>query len=673
MAEAKDKNETFKNILLELMVSNETLDKINANTLNTSEMGLEAAASLESLVANQSSSNSKEPASNQEVAANQPSGDLKGPESNKDGAQPQMEFLTEGMISILNLIANDSLRTVIALNAISQVMSDTFDLNKSEALKNEEDRREGKKNNNKERAAVPKKEKMDSSFGIMGTLAAIAGLVIGFVAGVVASLAKTFKSVMTAIGQLLKLDVLLGKIGITPERIQKLFRPISDFFTRISQNISKAIQFVKASIAESKFFQSIKKFFEPLRSVFSFFTKEGSLLSKLSGMFGKVGAVFSNLGGIFKFALKFGVILGKLAGPIGIAISAITSIFDGFKVFEKTGDIGAAIEVGVVGFINAFTGNILDLLKDAVSWIAGALGFTGVEEFLDSFSFTDIIAEFFHRFIKAGREMFEQYFQNFVDIFGDISKKFNEGDIIGGIAEIFRGFLKTAATLLLDIPKNLLASAVEGIGLASFAKDVRDFSFSSLFGGTNTKTGGDVQRDRDTKSITAAAGETTSAKKEQKKLDKLLAQAKEEQEKEQEKEQKKLEEAKDGADEGADELAERTEKESDNPLLKLFGSDPFGDFNKAVLENFNRTTNTAGAAITPATVKNDGAQIAAYETDTANMEKDAAGRAASSVVAPVTNTKNNTTNNSSVTIQQSNLPDRTALSLRPAWVFPGGY
>jgi len=672
MAEAKDKNETFKNILLELMVSNETLDKINANTLNTSEMGLEAAASLESLVANQSSSNLKEPASNQEVAANQSSNDLKGPAGNEDGAQPQMEFLTEGMISILNLIATDSLRTVVALNAISQVMSDTFELNKSEALKNEEDRREGKKNNNKEeRAVVPKKEKMDSSFGIMGTLAAIAGLVIGFVAGVVASLAKTFKSVMTAIGQLLKLDVLLAKIGITPERIQKLFRPISDFFSRISQNISKAIQFVKTSIAESKFFQSIKKFFEPLRSVFSFFTKEGSFLSKLSGMFGKVGAVFGNLGSIFKFALKFGVILGKLAGPIGIAISAVTSIFDGFKVFEKTGDIGAAIEVGVVGFINAFTGNILDLLKDAVSWIAGALGFTGVEEFLDSFSFTDIIAELFKRFIKAGRDMFEKFFQNFIDIYGDISKKFSEGDIIGGIIEIFRGFLKTIATLVVDIPKNLLASAAEGLGFDGAAKSMREFSLSSLFGGTNTKTGGDVQTD--TKSVTGAAGETTKTKNSQKKLDKLLEQAKKDQEKEQEKERKKLEEATeatDGANEGEDELAERMETES-NPPLSIFGSDTFGDFNKALVKNFNRTTNPA--AITPAAVENVGAQIAALGTNTADMVQDAAGRSSASVVAPVSNTKNNTTNNSSVTIQQSNLPDRTALSLRPAWVFPGGY
>ena len=627
MAEAKDKNETFKNILLELMVSNETLDKINTNTLNASEMGLEAAASLESLVANQSSGNSV------------------GSAVNGGGSQPQMEFLTEGMISILNLIATDSLRTVVALNAISQVMSDTFELNKSEALKNEEARREAEKNKNRNAVAdVIETPEMESSFGIMGTLAAIAGLVVGFVTGVVSALVSTFTKVMTAIGKFLKLDVLLAKIGLSSAKIAEFFKPLTDGFKKISTNISEAFTFVKTAISESSLVKNIKKFFEPLKDLFAFFSKEGSIISKITSLGGKVSSWFSKLTEIFGLFFRVGKVFGKLFGYVGIAISVFESISKAFEVFQKTGDIGAALEVGVVGFINAFTGEILDLLKDAVSWIAGALGFKDVEKFLDSFSFTDIIAELFHRFIKAGRDMFEKFFQNFVDIFDDISTKFNEGDIIGGIAEIFRGFLKTAATLLLDIPKNLLASAAEGLGFASFAKDVRDFSFSSLFGGTNTKTGGDVQTD--TKSITAAAGDTTAAKAAAKVLEKTKDQQK-------------------GA---AGESAEES-----NPLVNLFGSDPFGDFNKAVLENFNRTTNPSGAAITPATVENVGAQIAALGTNTSDMVQDAAGRAASSVVAPVTNTKNNTTNNSSVTIQQSNLPDKTALSLRPSWVFPGGY
>ena len=208
MAEARDKNETFKNILLELMVSNETLDKINTNVLNSSEMGLEAAASLESLVANQSSQESAGPS------------------------------LSAGVLVLLDLIAKDTLNAVDALNAISQTMSDSFELNKSEALKNEENRREGNNTRGPEGGpAAPAREKLDSKFGIMGTLAAIAGLVTGFVAGVVSSLVKTFTAVMTAIGKFLKIDVLLAKIGITPEKIKGLFKPISTFFTQISENI----------------------------------------------------------------------------------------------------------------------------------------------------------------------------------------------------------------------------------------------------------------------------------------------------------------------------------------------------------------------------------------------------------------------------------------------------
>ena len=627
MAEAKDKNETFKNILLELMASNETLDKIDTNTLNASETGLEAAASLESLVANQSLSNSG------------------GSAVNDDGSQPQMEFLTEGMISILNLIATDSLRTVLALNAISQLMSDTFELNKSEALKNEEARREAEKNKNRNAAAdVIETPEMESSFGIMGTIAAIAGIVIGFVTGIVSALTSAFAYVMTAIGKFLKLDVLLAKMGLSTAKIAEFFKPLTDGFKKISTSISEAFTFVKTVISESSLVKNIKKFFEPLKDLFAFFSKEGSIISKITSLGGKVSSWFSKLTEIFGLFFRVGKVFGKLFGYVGIAISIFESISKAFEVFQKTGDIGAALEVGVVGFINAFTGEILDLLKDAVSWIAGALGFKDVEKFLDSFSFTDIIAEFFHRFIKAGRNMFEQYFQNLVDVFGDIAQKFKEGDIIGVIVEIFRGWLKGMATLLLDIPKNLLASAAEGLGFNPFAKKLRDFSFSRALGGTNTKTEGDVQTD--TKSITAAAGETTAKKQAEKVLEKAKAA------------QKKA----DG--EGAEES---------NPLLKLFGSDPFGDFNKALFENFNRTTNPSGTAITPATVENVGAQIAALGTNTSDMVQDAAGRAASSVVAPVTNTKNNTTNNSSVTIQQSNLPDKTALSLRPSWVFPGGY
>ena len=116
MDEALDKNETFKDILLELMVSNEALDKISAHMLHMSVLSLESAASLKSLV-----------------------------EQDISSAENDKESGPNTVLGVLKLIAEDTLKSVAALNAIRQVMSDTFDLNKSEALKNEEARREAEK------------------------------------------------------------------------------------------------------------------------------------------------------------------------------------------------------------------------------------------------------------------------------------------------------------------------------------------------------------------------------------------------------------------------------------------------------------------------------------------------------------------------------------------------
>ena len=606
MAEARDKNETFKNILLELMVSNETLDKINTNTLNASEMGLEAAVSLESLVANKSLGNS--------------SGSTLG----------------DGIIDVLKLMAEDTRKSVLALNAISQVMSDTFELNKSEALKNEEARLEAAKNKKEDTESIPKQEKMESGFGIMGTIAAIAGLVAGFVVGLVAALTEAFAYVMSAISKFLKLDSLLAKIGLSSGKIMEWFKPITDGFKEISTGISEGWAFVKAAISESSLVKNIKKFFEPLKDLFGFFSKEGSIISKIIGLGGKVSSWFTKLTEIFGLFFRVGKVFGKLAGWIGIAISVFDAISDAFKVFEKTGDIGAAIEAGVVGFINAFTGGILDLFKDAVSWIAGALGFKDVEKFLDSFSFTDIIAEYFHRFVKAGKDMFEQYFQNFIDVFDDISAKFKEGDIIGVIVETFRGWLKGIATLVLDIPKNLLASAAEGLGFKEFGKTLRDFSFSGLFGGTHTKTGGETQTD--TKSIIEAAGETTAKKQAEKVLEKAKAA------------QKKA----DG--EGAEES---------NP------SEP-ENFYETLLRAYRENAAGLGQTQISTEPSTSGAIITATQADTAEMTAMNNASTPAMMAAPAA-TKNISNNNSSVTYNSSNMPDRTSLSLRPTWTFSGGY
>lgn len=585
MDEALDKNETFKDILLELMVSNEALDKISAHMMHMSVLALESTASLKSLVEQ----------------------DISSTENDKESGP-------NTVLGVLKLIAEDTLKSVAALNAISQVMSDTFDLNKSEALKNEEARREGEKNKKAGRIVEDDKH-LEGGLGfweiLLGIGAAIMGSFAGFVSGIRKVLDKTLFGILGKIKNILmeslginKLARMLGIAGPGG-----MFEPIVQSLDFLRNFFIKMGRTIRASVFKfwrGKEIMSLKELFPSI--------------GKMQKYFGKLVKFVKAVGGI---AFKIGAALARFASLLAVPLAVVLSVIDGLDVFEKTGDIWAALEAGVISFVNFFTGDLADFIKDAISWVAGALGFKEVEKFLDSFSFSDIIGETIHRLAKAAKDLFEQFFGNIFDTFTDISREFEEGDILGVITEIFRAMLKTFATAVLDIPKNLLASVAEGLGLDSIAKSMRDFSFSRALGGTHTETGGEVQTD--TKSIIAAAGETTATKAAAKELKKKT----------------------DAAAAG----------QESNPLLNVFGSDPFGDFGKAMLDSYRMTTNPAGAAITPAAISSAGAEISAFTNSTKAMKEDAAS-GSSIAMAPILNKNTVTNSNSSVTIQQSNHPNR---------------
>ena len=591
MAEARDKNETFKNILLELMVSNETLDKISAHMMHMSVLSLESAASLKSLVEQ----------------------DISNTENNKEDSP-------NTVLGVLKLIAEDTRQSVVALNAISQVMSDTFELNKSEALKNEEARLEAGK-----KTSPVEKEKEDMSLEgglgfweiLLGIGAAVLGSFAGFVSGIRKVLDKTLFGVLGKIKNILIEALGINKLASKIAGEPWIFEPIVDSLNFLSKFFTNIGRTIRASVF--KFMRGDEMMV--LKELFPW-------IGKMQKYFGKLVKFVKAVGGI---AFKIGSFIGKIAGWFGIIFTVINAVTDAIDEFKKTGDIGAAIEAGTISIINAFTGDLLDMFKSAASWIAGALGFKDVEKFLDSFSFTDIIAEYFHRFVKAGLNMFEQYFQNFIDVFDDISAKFKEGDIIGTILEIFRGWLKTASTLLLDIPKNLMASAVEGLGFKEFGKTLRDFSFSGLFGGTHTKTGGETQTD--TKSIIEAAGDRTAAKTAAKSL----------------KDQK-------------DSLTQATQSNPSEPE----------NFYETLLRAYRENAAGLGQTQISTEPSTSGAIITATQADTAEMTAMNNASTPAMMAAPAA-TKNISNNNSSVTYNSSNMPDRTSLSLRPTWTFSGGY
>ena len=146
---------------------------------------------------------------------------------------------------------------------------------------------------------------------------------------------------------------------------------------------------------------------------------ETGLITKLKGIFAPVGKlattvtklpVISSFTSFFSKTGGFLKMLGKLFLPFTIVIAAfdtIKGIIDG--VTGASGDVVSGpggmvikeppskiaklmggIEGGLKGLVNSLVGMPLDFLKGAVGFVLGKFGFTGAEEALKSFKFTEL-------------------------------------------------------------------------------------------------------------------------------------------------------------------------------------------------------------------------------------------------------------------------------------------
>ena len=442
----------------------------------------------------------------------------------------------------------------------------------------------------------PKKPEEGWLGKIIGGLAILGGIVAGFIAGVVGYFSDFFGGILGKIGKLLKIGPLFEKMGLG-----KFIRGLTEKF--------------------------------------------GNIFGKVGGFFSKILAPFEDILSIIKTKFtKFfaiGKLLGRIAAPLAILFEVFRSIFSAVDKFKETGDIGAAIGEGVTSLVKNLIGGPLDLLKSVVSWILGALGFEQAEQFLDSFSFTDIIQEFMERLIDWGRQGFEMLFQTMVDVWDDISEKFSSGDVLGGILEILWGLAKTLLALPADLIKNSIASVAElfGADMSSW----RQFSFRKLIGGTNTKVEADSAPPQ--KDIISASKEITAGKKlaeEQKAVDEHIA--------EQDRILKKEEEkAKSGMkDDGG-----------------IFGL--FNNFQKSLVEAYQKNAEgvTLASNIGPAApTAVSGAELVAMQSDTANLNANAEAAKATQQAASNSSKSANVSANA-VTYNTNNVPDRTSWMLTP--------
>jgi hypothetical protein len=250
------------------------------------------------------------------------------------------------------------------------------------------------------------------------------GAIAGLISAPVIMLVSFFKS----LGAELKfLNTLTGG------RLAKLFSPIMKFFDVIKTSFAR--------LGIGRFITSVKTFLAPITNFFKSMLKIGDTASSFSKAFG----------GIAKFASGFGSILGKLFLPITILMSAfdfITGFMDGYS----EGGILGGLEGGLSKLFANLIGMPLDLLKSAVSWIAGVFGFSGVESALDSFSFATLITD-----------LIGGIFDGVKGVFSFLGDLFTWPTSLGDEPFTFSGLISDAFTSAKDWFVGIFTWASEGI------------------------------------------------------------------------------------------------------------------------------------------------------------------------------------------------------------------
>ena len=255
------------------------------------------------------------------------------------------------------------------------------------------------------------------------------------VKNLIRNVGKTFAGKDTAIGRFFQF------IGDT-------FKSIKGFFnTRLeSLKTSKLVQ--GGGQLFDDFVKGAKALFAPIGDLFSAI---GRSVKSVAAM----GAEGGVIGKILGFAKGFGATLGKLFLPVTIVIGAfdaITGFIDGFK--ESEGDnILSKFYDGVGGGLGKLVGNLigipLDLLKSGVSWIMSKLGFDSAVEFLESFSFAELIKNL----VSAPFNMISKAIDYIVKLFtGDANLFADIGSMFGSIADGATSLLKSILRGILPDP-----------------------------------------------------------------------------------------------------------------------------------------------------------------------------------------------------------------------------
>lgn len=411
------------------------------------------------------------------------------------------------------------------LTSLNSSVGDLVNMFRGKILQDEEDRRErANRSDGPSGSPTPPPAPQDDRFdlsdllGIGAMVAAVTGAIAGTIAGIIQDIknlavafknTKAFKNI-ARIFQNIKNAFTAGTNGVRGlsraadgafrplNRIEKFINGLGKTFTRVaeatknlrqsaSKSMTDAVARIKTALTNIKnavmkpinyLINGVKSVKDILGGAFKgdglskMFQPMKDFFARFKNIFGKFFQVFKNIGSKIFFPIT--VIMGIFDG--------ITGAIDGWnRQGDRGGSMGdkiiGALTGALGGIVSGIVGGLLDMAKSLISWIAGKLGFSEAEKFLDSFSFAEGITQIFNgiadwlinikdRMVGWFGDMYDEIITPLMNIFK------GEGSLVDNVLSILDGLIGNVLMWIPNTIKGIVASVLDAMGVDNNLDDI---------------------------------------------------------------------------------------------------------------------------------------------------------------------------------------------------------
>ena len=312
--------------------------------------------------------------------------DLKA--SNTDNRQRLQKSMRAGMLNIKKSV--DSLNDNFIKAFELQKLKDQFD--RERAL--EESRKDTKEIQTQATKADKKGDGTSLvKLGLLfGGIAAALGVASGSLVAWTTGVTKAGKAITSFVGKLVGISQ-SGKFAKISAGLDSALKSVKGWNSKIldvlKAGVGKLTGAVNA-IKNSKFVTTIGNWFDEIKTLGSKVASKFKAFSKTSGTinntFKMIKGSLSAFGAIFNTMSKLAT---KVFWPISIILASFTAIKDSFQQFAD-GDILGGLKTVVTTLVDELFAKPLDMVKNAIAWVIGKLGFDETSDAIKSFSFSDL-------------------------------------------------------------------------------------------------------------------------------------------------------------------------------------------------------------------------------------------------------------------------------------------